>query len=140
MPLVRHTFRAISFRSLALCIGVLVCAISYSLHIIDRGKLRVREPAGFAQQKQTPDVVTVFESPSIKVVSVTEYGHIVEVEGSTDSDASVMINGQPAVTVFPGHSFRHFIGPLATGTTIITITSQNARGGVSTKQIAVDIP
>lgn len=50
-----------------------------------------------------------------------------------------MINGQPAATIFDPNEFRHFVGPLPAGTSIVTITSQNDRGGVNTQQMAVTV-
>jgi hypothetical protein len=70
---------------------------------------------------------------------VVHHGHIVEIKGSTEPGAVVMINGQPAATFFEGTSFRHFVGPLPTGTTIVTITIQNELGGVTTRQLALTV-
>ena len=77
--------------------------------------------------------------PSLNISDLVQHGHIVEVRGSTDAGAVVMINGQTATTIFEGNSFRHFLGPLPSGTTIITVTSQDQKGGVNTKQVAVTI-
>jgi hypothetical protein len=51
----------------------------------------------------------------------------------------VMINGQPVASIFPENTFRHFLGPLPTGTTIVTITCQNQQGGVNTQQLALTL-
>ena len=77
--------------------------------------------------------------PILHVNSIVQHGRIVEIEGTTDPGAVVMINGQPAVTIFDRNEFRHFVGPLPAGTSIVTITSQNNRGGVDTQQIAVTV-
>ena len=78
-------------------------------------------------------------SPDLQDVSVTHHGRIVEVKGGAESGSIVMINGEPAVTFFDGHRFKHFIGPISPGTTLITITVQNESGGVTTRQLAVTI-
>jgi hypothetical protein len=46
---------------------------------------------------------------------------------------------RPAPTIFGENEFRHFLGPLPFGTTVITVTSQDERGGVNTQQIAATI-
>ena len=77
--------------------------------------------------------------PTLHVTSILQHGHIVEIHGTTDPGAVVMINGQPASTIFDPNEFRHFVGPLPVGTSIVTITSQNDRGGVNTQQMAITV-
>jgi hypothetical protein len=77
--------------------------------------------------------------PALHITSLVEHGDIVEIRGSTDPGAVVMINGQTASTIFGGNEFRHFLGPLPPGTTIITVTSQDERGGVNTARVAATI-
>lgn len=76
--------------------------------------------------------------PALQINSVVQHGHIIEIQGSTEAGAVVMINGQTASTI-EGNSFRHFVGPLPSGTTIITVTSQDEQGGVNTQQIAATV-
>lgn len=76
-------------------------------------------------------------APTLHVTSIVQHGRIVEIEGTTDPGAIVMINGQPAATIFEGNEFRHFVGPLPAGTSIVSVTSQNDQGGVNTQQMAV---
>jgi hypothetical protein len=78
-------------------------------------------------------------SPALHIDSVIQHGHIIEISGSTDPGAVVMINGQTASTIFGANGFRQFLGPLPSGTTIITVTAQDERGGVKTQQIAATI-
>ena len=78
-------------------------------------------------------------SPELHISKVVQHGRIVEIVGDTDPGAVVMINGQSAATIFDHNSFRHFVGPLPSGTTIITVTSQDERGGVNTQRVAVTI-
>jgi len=89
-----------------------------------------------------PDLSTgqlASRAPNLDMNTVVHHGRIIEVEGSTDPGAIVMINGQPAATFFEGNSFKHFIGPVSPGTSIVTITIQNAQGGVTTRQLAVTV-
>ena len=62
-----------------------------------------------------------------------QHGHIIEVRGHTENSAHVMVNDQQVAVINPDGSFHHFTPPLPTGENIITITAQNAKGGVNTK-------
>ena len=77
--------------------------------------------------------------PSLHINSVVQHGHIAEINGTTDPGVLVMINGEQAAVVFEGNQFHHFVGPLATGTTIVSITCQNEEGGSVTQKIAVTV-
>jgi hypothetical protein len=78
-------------------------------------------------------------SVALHIESVIQHGHIIEISGSTDRGAVVMINGQTASTIFGANRFRQFLGPLPSGTTIITVTAQDEKGSVNTQQIAATI-
>ena len=62
-----------------------------------------------------------------------QHGHIIEVRGHTENSAHIMVNDQQVAVINPDGSFHHFTPPLPTGENIITITAQNAKGGVNTK-------
>jgi hypothetical protein len=49
-----------------------------------------------------------------------------------------MVNGQEAVVASDG-AFHHFTNPLPTGENVITVTAQDAKGGVNTvtKQVVI---
>lgn len=87
----------------------------------------------------TPRLGSEPAAPTLHVTSIVQHGRIVEIQGTTDPGAVVMINGQPAATIFAGNEFRHFVGPLPAGTSIVSITSQNDQGGVNTQQMAVTV-
>lgn len=80
---------------------------------------------------------SVIQAPTLQIASVTHHGRIIEVEGSTEAGAVVMINGEPAATLFGNNTFKHFIGPVLPGSSIITVTAQNDQGGVTTRQLMV---
>jgi glucodextranase-like protein len=67
-----------------------------------------------------------------------QLGHVIEVKGRTEPNARVMVNGQEAVVDNDG-AFHHFTNPLPTGENMITVTAQNAKGGVNTvtKQVLI---
>lgn len=75
----------------------------------------------------------------LHVTSVVQHGRIVEIKGNTEPGTIVMINGQPAATIFGGNEFRHFLGPLPPGTSIVSITCQNDTGGFHTEQLALTL-
>ncbi len=60
-----------------------------------------------------------------------QLGHVIEIKGHTEPNARVMVNGQDAVVNGDG-TFHHFTNPLPTGENVITVTAQDAKGGVST--------
>lgn len=78
--------------------------------------------------------------PRLSIDTVVQHGHIVEIRGTTEPDATVLINGETIAVIFEGSTFKHFVGPLNSGETLLTITAQNLSGGVATKQIWVSIP
>jgi hypothetical protein len=86
-----------------------------------------------------PALPSLYAGPTLRIDSVVQHGQIVEIDGSTDPGAIVMINGERAAVIFDHNSFHHFLGPLPSGTTIIAVTSQDEHGGVNTKQVAVTI-
>jgi hypothetical protein len=75
---------------------------------------------------------------ALELGDLVQIGHVIEVKGRTEAGARVMVNGQEAVVAGDG-TFRHFTGTLPTGENMITVTAQNTKGGVNTKQVSVTI-
>jgi hypothetical protein len=88
--------------------------------------------------KITQDYLSL-PQPSLHVTSIVQHGRIVEITGTTEPGNVVMINGEPAATLFNGNEFRHFVGPLPAGTSIVSITCQSDQGGVNTQQLAITV-
>ena len=63
-----------------------------------------------------------------------QHGHVIEVTGKTEVGGRVMVNGREVPMVGSDGSFHYFTPPLPVGESVITITAQNARGGVNTQQ------
>ncbi len=63
-----------------------------------------------------------------------QHGHVIEVKGKTEKSARVMVNGTEVPGVREDGSFFFFTAPLPNGENIITVTAQNAKGGVKTRQ------
>lgn len=84
-------------------------------------------------------IPNIEHAPTLRVTDVVQHGRIVEIKGATDAGTVVMINGQPVASIFPENTFRHFLGPLPRGTSIVTITCQDEQGGVNTQQLAVTL-
>src|SRR5208282_5729771 len=68
-----------------------------------------------------------------------QHGHVIELTGKTEAGARVMVNGREVPVVGTDGAFHYFTPPLATGESTITITAQNAKGGVNTLQKRVVI-
>jgi hypothetical protein len=68
-----------------------------------------------------------------------QHGHVIELTGKTESGARVMVNGREVPVVGNDGSFHYFTPPLGNGETLITITAQDAKGGVNTQQQKVVI-
>ena len=68
-----------------------------------------------------------------------QHGHVIEVRGKTEADARVMVNGREVPLIASDGTFHYFTPPLPNGESVITITAQNARGGVNTQQKTVVI-
>jgi Glucodextranase, domain B/FecR protein len=77
-------------------------------------------------------------SIALELGDFVQIGHVIEVKGRTEAGARVMVNGQEAVVNADG-TFRHFTNSLPTGDNMITVTAQNTKGGVNTKQRTVPI-
>ena len=71
---------------------------------------------------------------SLELEPLVQHGHVIELTGRTEIGARVMVNGREVPVVGADGSFRYFTPSLPPGESIITITAQNARGGVNTLQ------
>jgi hypothetical protein len=68
-----------------------------------------------------------------------QHGHVIELTGKTEVGARVMVNGREVPVVGNDGAFHYFTPPLSPGESTITITAQNAKGGVNTLQKKVVI-
>ncbi len=66
--------------------------------------------------------------------TIVQHGHLIEIRGKTEANARVMVNGQEVPLIQSDGSFQFVTPPLPTGENVLTITAQNAKGGVNTKQ------
>jgi hypothetical protein len=69
---------------------------------------------------------------ALELEEFSQHGHMIEVKGRTEPTARVMVNSQEVALIAGDGSFHHFTPPLPTGENVITVTAQNARGGVTT--------
>jgi hypothetical protein len=79
------------------------------------------------------------ESIALELKPLVQHGHVIEVQGRTEPAARVMVNGREVPIVAFDGTFHYFTPPLPNGESLITVTAQNARGGVSTQQKRVVI-
>ena len=68
-----------------------------------------------------------------------QHGHVIEVQGKTETGARVMVNGREVPIVADDGTFHYFTPPLPNGENMITVTAQNSKGGVNTHQQKVVI-
>jgi hypothetical protein len=68
-----------------------------------------------------------------------QHGHVIEVMGTTEGGARVMVNGKEVPIISDDGTFHYFTPPLPNGENLITVTAQNAKGGVNTHQEKVVI-
>jgi hypothetical protein len=71
---------------------------------------------------------------SLNLDPFIQHGHVLELTGKTEVGARVMVNGREVPVISTDGSFHYFTPPLPPGESIITITAQNAKGGVNTLQ------
>jgi hypothetical protein len=64
---------------------------------------------------------------------------VIEGTGKTEAGARVMVNGREVPIVGDDGAFHYFTPPLPNGENLVTITAQNAKGGVKTQQEKVVI-
>ncbi len=78
-------------------------------------------------------------SLALDLKEFAQHGRVVEVVGNTEVGARVMVNGQEVPVVGTDGSFHYFTPPLPQGENVITVTAQNSKGGVNTRQHTVVI-
>ena len=76
---------------------------------------------------------------NLELDPLIQHGHVIEVTGKTEVGGRVMVNGREVPMVTADGTFHYFTPPLPVGESVITITAQNARGGVNTQQKKVVI-
>jgi hypothetical protein len=76
---------------------------------------------------------------SLEIDPLVQHGHVIEVTGKTEAAARVMVNGKEVPIVGDDGTFHYFTPPLPNGENLITVTAQNAKGGVNTHQEKVVI-
>jgi hypothetical protein len=76
---------------------------------------------------------SVGDNLPLELDTFTQHGHIIEVKGKTDPTARVMVNGGEVPIISPDGHFSYMTPPLPNGENVITVTAQNAKGGVNTQ-------
>ena len=76
---------------------------------------------------------------SLDIDPLIQHGHVIEVTGKTEAGARVMVNGREVPLVSDDGTFHYFTPPLPNGENVVTVTAQNAKGGVNTHQEKVVI-
>jgi hypothetical protein len=71
---------------------------------------------------------------ALEVNPLVQLGHVIEIAGKTEMGARVMVNGREVPMINDDGTFHYFTPPLPNGENLITVTAQNAKGGVNTHQ------
>lgn len=71
---------------------------------------------------------------TLELQPFVQHGHVIEIRGKTENNARVMVNGQEVPIINADGTFHFFTPPLPSGASVITVTAQNAKGGVKTEQ------
>jgi len=71
---------------------------------------------------------------ALELDPLIQHGHVIEVTGKTEAGARVMVNGREVPIVGDDGTFHYFTPPLPNGENVVTVTAQNAKGGVNTHQ------
>ena len=79
------------------------------------------------------------EAINLDIDPFIQHGHVIEMTGKTETGARVMVNGREVPVIGTDGTFHYFTPPLQAGESVITITAQNAKGGVNTLQKKVVI-
>jgi len=79
------------------------------------------------------------EAINLGIDPFIQHGHVIEMTGKTETGARVMVNGREVPVIGTDGTFHYFTPPLPAGESVITITAQNAKGGVNTLQKKVVI-
>jgi Zn-dependent protease with chaperone function len=77
-------------------------------------------------------------TPKLEISDIRQTGQIVELKGTAECDAAVMINGERVPLIFDRCGFKHFV-VLPEGPSTIAVTAQGPAGGVNTQMIKVNI-
>lgn len=100
------------------------------------GRMSVEsEKNRFTVIRKGPETVSL----ALELLPLVQHGHVIEVKGKTEASARVLVNGQEVPLVRADGGFQYFTPPLPNGENLITVTAQNARGGVKTVQKKVVI-
>ena len=67
----------------------------------------------------------------LELEEFSQQGHVIIVKGKTEPGARVMVNGQEVPSIQEDGTFTYYTPPLPTGESVITVTAQNAKGGVA---------
>ena len=83
-------------------------------------------------------VVASPPTPKLQISEVRQTGQVVEIKGTAECDAAVMINGERVPLLFENCGFKHFL-LLPDGPSTIAVTAQGPAGGVNTQLLKINI-
>lgn len=118
-------------------------ATTWKINSLDEGKYYWQvmsvDDSGHESIPSDPSVFSIVAkgnegiSMALEVSQLIQHQHVIEIKGTTQQGARVMVNGEQVPIVSPDGSFTYFTPPLPSGENVITITAQNEKGGVATQ-------
>jgi hypothetical protein len=117
--------------------GLLLVGMAWWLLVSRPGSGQARNQSSalrrVAQRTASPPA-----TPKLQISDIRQTGQVVELKGTAECDAAVMINGEHVPLIFDHCGFKHFI-LLPEGPSTIAVTAQGPAGGVNTQMIKVNI-
>jgi hypothetical protein len=89
-------------------------------------------------QRISQRVASAPPTPKLHITEVRQTGQVVELKGTAECDATLMINGERVPLIFDQCGFKHFL-LLPEGPSTIAVTAQGPAGGVNTQLIKVNV-
>ena len=77
-------------------------------------------------------------TPKLQITDVRQTGQVVEIKGTAECDAAVMINGERVPLIFENCGFKHFL-LLPEGPSTVAVTAQGPAGGVNTQLLKINV-
>jgi hypothetical protein len=120
-------------------VGLLLVGLAWWLlptHDHSVARQGVLQPSALKQVAQRTPAAP--PTPKLKIIEVRQTGQVVEIKGTAECDAAVMINGERVPLIFENCGFKHFL-LLPDGPSTIAVTAQGSAGGVNTQLLKINI-
>ena len=118
--------------------GLLLAALAWWLAPFHRSAAQQAAGQPSPLRRVSQRVVASPPTPKLQIAEVRQTGQVVEIKGTAECDAAVMINGERVPLIFENCGFKHFL-LLPDGPSTIAVTAQGPAGGVNTQLLKINI-